>query len=85
MKHSLDNIVALDVAREESRMQNRDERQARRQEILGRLNADDELLGTTEGSSDPTEEERQRRLKNEIEKEQAINRGWFSRRFGASG
>jgi hypothetical protein len=66
-------------------MQNRDEERARRQETLGRLNADEELLGTTEESSDPAEEERQRKLKNELEKEQEINRGWFFRRFGAGG
>jgi hypothetical protein len=61
-------------------MQNRHKK---RQEILKRLNADEELLGKAD--SDPTEEERQRRLKNEIEKEREINRGWFFRRFGASG
>ncbi len=66
-------------------MKNRDERQAKRQEILRRLNADDELPGTTEANSDPAEEERQRKLKNEIEKEKEINRGWFARRFGAGG
>ncbi len=66
-------------------MKNRDERQAKRQEILRRLNADDELPSTTEANSDPTEEERQRKLKNEIEKEKEINRGWFARRFGAGG
>ena len=47
-------------------MQSRGER---RQEILRRLNADDELLGMTKASSGPGEEERQRKLKNEIEKE----------------
>jgi hypothetical protein len=61
-------------------MQDRDER---RQETLKRLNADEELLG--KANSDPIEEERQRRLKNEIEKEQETNRGWFARRFGAGG
>lgn len=66
-------------------MENRDEGRAKRQEILKRLNADDELLGTAEMDSDPTEEERQRKLKNEIEKEREINRGWFFRRFGAGG
>ena len=66
-------------------MKNRDERQAKRQETLRRLNADEELLGATETNSDPAEEERQRKLKNEIEKEKEINRGWFARRFGAGG
>ncbi len=66
-------------------MTNRDERRAKRQEILRRLNADDERLGTTEANFDPAEEERQRKLKNEIEKEKEINRGWFARRFGAGG
>ncbi len=66
-------------------MTNRDERRAKRQEILRRLNADDELPGTTDANSDPAEEERQRKLKNEIEKEKEINRGWFARRFGAGG
>ena len=66
-------------------MENRDERQARRQETLRRLNADEELLGATKANSDPAEEERQRKLKNEIEKEREINRGWFFRRFGAGG
>ena len=55
-------------------------REEKRQEILKRLNAD-----TTEANSDPAEEERQRRLKNEIEKEKEIDRGWFARRFGAGG
>jgi hypothetical protein len=58
-------------------MKNREEK---RREILKRLNAD-----ATEANSDPAEEERQRRLKNEIEKEKEINRGWFARRFGAGG
>jgi len=65
-------------------MQNRNEkRRARLQETLRRLNADEEILG--EADSDPAEEERQCKLKNEIEKEQEINRGWFARRFGAGG
>jgi hypothetical protein len=63
-------------------MKNREEK---RQETLRRLNADDELLGTTGANSDPAEEARQRRIKNEIEKEKEINRGWFARRFGAGG
>jgi len=83
MKHSLDDTVVLDIAREESRMQERDKGRASREETIRRLNADDELLG--KAGSDPTEEERQRKLKNEIEKEQEINRGWFARRFGAGG
>jgi hypothetical protein len=62
-----------------------DERQARRQEILRRLNADEELFGTSKARSDATDEEHKRKLKNEIEKEQEINRGWFARRFGAGG
>ncbi len=66
-------------------MQECDEGRASREEILSRLNADEELLGTTETSPDPAEEERQRKLKNEIEKELEINRGWFFRRFGAGG
>ncbi len=66
-------------------MENHDERQVRRQEALRRLNADEELLGVTKANSDPGEEERQRKLKNEIEKEREIHRGWFFRRFGAGG
>jgi hypothetical protein len=66
-------------------MQNRDQRRARRQETLRRLNTNEELLGTAKESSDPAEEERQRKLKNEIEIEREINRGWFARRFGAGG
>ena len=62
-----------------------DERQAKRQEALRRLNADEQLFGTSKARSDATEEERMRKLKNEIEKEQEINRGWFARRFGAGG
>jgi hypothetical protein len=62
-----------------------DEGRASRQGILRRLNANEELLGASKVSSDATEEERQRKLKNEIEKEQEINRGWFARRFGAGG
>jgi len=49
------------------------------------LNRDEELLGATEAHFDSAEEERQRKLKNEIEKELEINRGWFARRFGAGG
>jgi hypothetical protein len=63
-------------------MKNREEK---RQEILRRLNADDELLGTTGANSGPAEEALQRMIKNEIEKEKEINRGWFARRFGAGG
>jgi hypothetical protein len=66
-------------------MQNRDEERAKRQENLRRLNADEELLGMPKARSDPGEEERERKLKNEIEKEQEINRAWFARRFGAGG
>jgi hypothetical protein len=36
-------------------------------------------------NSDLAEEERQRKLTNEIEKEQEINRGRFFRRSGAGG
>ncbi len=64
-------------------MLERDEIRASREESLRRLNADEELLGTTKAGSDPAEEERQRKLKNEIEKDQEINHGWFARRFGA--
>jgi hypothetical protein len=77
------DTVTLTAAREELRIKDRDEGQAKRQEILRRLNTDDELLGTTETNSDLAKEERQRKLKDEIEKEQEINRGWFFRRFGA--
>jgi hypothetical protein len=66
-------------------MQNRDERRARRQETLRRLNADEELLDGSKTRSDPREEERERKLKHEIEKEREINRGWFFRRFGTGG
>ncbi len=66
-------------------MQNRDERRARRQEILRRLDANEESLGVSKARSDAAEEERQRKLKNEVEIEREINRGWFARRFGAGG
>ena len=66
-------------------MQNRDERRARRQETLRRLNAEEELLDGSKTRSDPREEEREHKLKHEIEKEREINRGWFFRRFGAGG
>ncbi len=66
-------------------MQNRNERRAKRQENLRRLNADEELLGQPKARPEPGEEERERRLKNEIEKEQEINRGWLFRRFGSQG
>jgi hypothetical protein len=66
-------------------MQNRDERRARRQEILRRLNAKEESLGISKERSDVAEEVRRRKLKNEIEIEREINRGWFARRFGAGG
>ena len=66
-------------------MENRDEKRASREELIRRLNAAEELIGAAEAGSDFAEEERQRKLKNEIEKEQEINRGWFARRFGAGG
>ena len=66
-------------------MQERDKGQTSREEIFRRLNAAEELIGAAEAGSDFAEEERQRKLKNEIEKEQEINRGWFFRRFGAGG
>ena len=66
-------------------MRKSDERRARRQETLRRLNANEELLGMSKVRSDAVEEERQRKLKNEIEEEREINRGWFARRFGAGG
>jgi hypothetical protein len=69
----------------EFRMQNRNERRAKRQENLRRLNADEELLGQPKARPEPGAEERERRLKNEIEKEQEINRGWLFRRFGSQG
>ncbi len=66
-------------------MENRDEKRASREESIRRLNAAEELIGAAEAGSDPTEAERQRKIKNEIEKELEINRGWFARRFGAGG
>lgn len=63
-------------------MPNRDEK---RKEILRRLNATEELTDATEAGFDPAKAERQRKIKNEIEKEMEINRGWFARRFGAGG
>lgn len=66
-------------------MENHNEKRASREEITRRLNAAEELIGAVEAGSNPDEEERQRKLKNEIEKEQEINRGWFARRFGAGG
>jgi hypothetical protein len=63
-------------------MEDRDEK---RQELLRRLNAAEELIGAAEANSDPAEAERQRKIKNEMEKELEINRGWFARRFGAGG
>jgi hypothetical protein len=62
-----------------------DERSARRQEALRRLNADEALLGDPKTRSDLGEEERKRKLENEVEEEREINRGWFARRFGAGG
>jgi hypothetical protein len=49
------------------------------------LNADEELLVTSKTRSDLGEEERKRKLENEVEKEWEINCGWFARRFGAGG
>jgi hypothetical protein len=62
-----------------------DERWARRQEALRRLNADEERLGDLKPRSDLGEQRRKRKLENEVEKEREINRGWFARRFGAGG
>jgi hypothetical protein len=78
-------MIVLDVTRKDFRMQNRDEKRARRQETLRRLNANEELLGVPVERSAVAGEERQRKLKNEIEIEREINRGWFFRRFGAGG
>ena len=58
-------------------MQNQDERRAKLQESPRRLNAGEELLGGSKARYEPGEEERERRIKIEIEKEQEINRGWF--------
>lgn len=69
----------------EFRMENHGEKRASREEIIRRLNAAEELIGAAEAGSDPAEAERQRKIKNEIEKELEINRGWFVRRFGAGG
>ena len=66
-------------------MQERDKGQTSREEILRRLNAAEELIGAAEAGSDSVEAERRRKIKNEIEKEREINRGWFFRRFGAGG
>ncbi|CAA9337601.1 MAG: hypothetical protein AVDCRST_MAG93-6478 [uncultured Chloroflexia bacterium] len=66
-------------------MENHDEKRVSREEIIRRLNAAEELIGVAEAGSDPAEAERQRKLKNEIEKEQEINRGWFAQHFGAGG
>jgi len=66
-------------------MKNRDERRARRQETLRRLNANEESLGISKERSDVAEEELRRKLKNEIAIEREINCGWFARRFGAGG
>ncbi len=63
----------------------RDEGWARCQETLKRLSADEELFGMSEARFEASDEERQRKHKNEIEKEQEINRGWFARRFDAGG
>lgn len=66
-------------------MQERDEGQASREEIIRRLNATEELIGAADANSDPAEADRQRKIKNEIEKELEINRGWFARRFCTGG
>ena len=76
--YSRSNTTRIGINSKGGWMQNRDEGRARRQETLRRLNADEELLGMPDERSEPGEEERQRKLKNEIEKEQEINRGWFA-------
>lgn len=48
----------------------------RREEILRRMNADDELLGRPAARRESGEEGRERELRNEVEKEREINRGW---------
>jgi hypothetical protein len=51
-------------------MGNRHKGSASREEILRRLNADEELLGDPKARLDAHEKERQRKLKNEIEWEE---------------
>ena len=52
----------------------------RREEILRRMNADDEMLGNPAARREPGEEDRE--LQNELEKEREINRGWWLSRLG---
>ncbi len=46
----------------------------RREEILRRMNANDELLGRPAARREPGDEDRV--LQNEVVKEREINRGW---------
>lgn len=58
-----------------------DERgEKRREEILSRMDANDELLGRPAARREPGEEDHE--LQNEVEKEQEINRGWGLSRLG---
>jgi hypothetical protein len=65
MKRLLSRI-AQDAAREELQVQNPDDRWASRQEILRRLNADEELLGWPKARSpEADEDERKRKIEEE--------------------
>ena len=54
----------------------------RREEILRRLDASDEALGRPAARREPGMSVRARELRNEVEKERKINRGWGISRLG---
>ena len=59
-----------------------EQKRARLQGVMRRLNADEELLGWPKASPEPGEEERERRLKEGVEREHSWNRGIMGRNGG---
>lgn len=53
----------------------------RREEMLRRLDSTDELIGRPAAGQDADENERQLELANEVEKEKALDRGWWLSRL----
>ena len=52
-----------------------EQKRKRREEMLRRLNRTDELMGRPAAGWGPDGDERQQELANEVEKENALNRG----------
>lgn len=58
-----------------------EQKRKRREEMLRRLDSTDELIGRPAAGQDPDEDDRQQELANEVEKEKALDRGWWLSRL----